>query len=195
MSRTLVQKMADAHEAWIRDQIAGRTPKGSGNQWHDQLDAKNGTRNTPFPIGADGKATLGKSLSITRDLWAKLREQCFGEIPTWWGRFYRDENLHIVDLDLVALEAEDFTRILEAARKWAAIEEEVGHEGDLEVDYVIEVMRYGRDRQNEDLVGAGPVTVIRPDFRHQVRLLTGDIEGVHPVTLQEPCDSGCDCCR
>lgn len=125
MSRTLVQKMADSHELWIGEQIKGHQPKGSGSQWHAQLDAKNGTKNTPFPIGADGKATLGKSLSITRDIWAKLREQCFGEIPTWWGRFYQDETLRTVDLDLVALEAEDFRQILEAARKWVEHEEQV----------------------------------------------------------------------
>lgn len=125
MTRTLVQKMADNHELWIREQIQGRTPKGSGNQWHDQLDAKNGTRNTPFPIGADGKATLNKSLTISREMWKKLQDQCFGEIPTWWGRFYRDENLLISDLDLVALEAEDFQRILAAARMWETTAEAI----------------------------------------------------------------------
>jgi hypothetical protein len=147
VSRTMVQKMSDSHEMWVKDQIQGGLTKGSGSQWHAQLDAKNGTRDIPFPIGAEAKATLGKSLSITRDLWDKIREQCFGEIPTWWGRFYRDENLHIVDLDLVAMEAEDFRKILDAARKWSAIEDEVGHEGVLAPGDVIAIMRKGRDQQ------------------------------------------------
>jgi hypothetical protein len=109
--------MADAHEADIAEWTGGRLTKGSGNQWSDPLDVKNDTR-TVYPLGNDGKATLGKSLSITREMWRKLREECFGHIPTWWGRFYQDESLRTVHLDLMAMEADDFRRIWEDAKKW-----------------------------------------------------------------------------
>jgi hypothetical protein len=121
MSRTLNQQMSDAHEADIAEWTDGRQPKASGSQWHDPLDVKNDTR-TAYPLGNDGKATLGKSLSITREMWRKLREECFGHIPTWWGRFYQDESLRTVHLDLVALEVDDFRRILQAARNWERLQ-------------------------------------------------------------------------
>lgn len=183
MTRTMVQKMSDGHELWIKELIQGSLTKGSGNQWHAQLDAKNGTRDVPFPIGAEAKATLGKSLSITRDLWRKLREQCFGEIPTWWGRFYRDETLRTSDLDLVALEADDFIPILKSARKWSEIEEEVGHEGVLESDYVISIMRDGkkwRDQQKELLLD---------------EVLSAYSIDRDQISLVGSRSHGCDCCR
>lgn len=118
MTRTLNQRMADAHEADITEDIDGRLHQGSGNQWHRQMDASNGEKAVPFPLAADGKATLGKSISITREMWTKAVKQTFGKIPTLWLRWYRDEGLRTVDLDLVVIERREFTEILDAARKW-----------------------------------------------------------------------------
>jgi hypothetical protein len=112
--------MADLHEQDMAEDIKGIKTKGSGNQWHAQMDAKNGVHKVPFPIAGDGKATLGKSIGVSREMWKKATEQCFGEIPTLWLRWYRDETLRAVDLDLVVLERGDFVRLLEAARKWEA---------------------------------------------------------------------------
>jgi hypothetical protein len=117
MTRTLNQQMGDAHEADIAEWIGGVRTKGSGNQWHNQMDAKNGLR-TPFPLAADGKSTLGKSIGITRELWQKFREQTFGEIPAMFQRWYRSADLRTVELDLVTLEVGDFLRILSSARQW-----------------------------------------------------------------------------
>jgi hypothetical protein len=111
--------MGDLHEQDIAEWIGGRQTKGSGNQWHNQMDAKNGINRVSFPIAGDGKATLGKSLSDTRELWTKFTEQSFGEIPAHFKRFYADQTLRRVDLDLVTIRVDDFVRILEAARKWA----------------------------------------------------------------------------
>lgn len=116
MSRTLGQRMADAHEADITEDISGALHKGSGNQWHRPMDSSNGEFTVPFPIAADGKATLGKGISITRAMWAKAVEQTVGRIPTIWLRWYRDEGLRTVDLDLVVIGRRDFNEILEKAR-------------------------------------------------------------------------------
>jgi hypothetical protein len=124
VSRTLNQRMGDAHEADIAEWIAGSQTKGSGNQWHNQGDAKNNERQTPFPITADGKSTLGKSIAVSISMWKKIVEQTFGQIPTLFLRFYRDESLRIVEEDLVVLRARDFMEILQAARRGALIEEE-----------------------------------------------------------------------
>lgn len=125
--RTLSQQMGDVHEADIAEWIGGSQTKGSGNQWHSQMDAKNGINKVPFPIAGDGKSTLGKSLSDTRELWKKFTEQSFGEIPAHFKRFYADQTLRKVDLDLVTIRVDDFVRLLEAARKWADHEGEDGH--------------------------------------------------------------------
>jgi hypothetical protein len=115
--RTKNQQMGDAHEADIATWIEGAQTKASGSQWHNQMDAKNGLK-MPFPIAADGKSTLGKSIGITRELWAKFREQTFGEIPVMFQRWYRSVDLRTVDLDLITMEVGDFLPILVAARKW-----------------------------------------------------------------------------
>jgi alkyl hydroperoxide reductase subunit AhpC len=114
--------MADSHEQDIAEWIGGRQTKGSGNQWHSQMDAKNGINKIPFPIAGDGKATLGKSVGVSREMWRKAEEQSFGEIPALFLRFYRDSTLRTVDQDLVVLSADDFKRMLEAARKWSEYE-------------------------------------------------------------------------
>lgn len=124
MTRTLNQRMADRHERDIAEDIGGSQTKGSGNQWSSQMDAGNGEKTTPFPIAADGKATLGKSISISRDMWLKAVAQTFNKIPTIWLRFYRDESLREVSTDLVVIERRDFNEILKAARRGALITEE-----------------------------------------------------------------------
>lgn len=118
MTRTLNQRMADSHERDIAEWIGGSQTKASGSQWHAQGDAKNNERKVPFPITADGKSTLGRSISVTQFMWRKIVEQTFGQIPTLFLRFYRDESLRIVEEDLVVLRSREFMEILEAARKW-----------------------------------------------------------------------------
>lgn len=124
MSRTLNQRMADAHEADIAEDIAGSLTKGSGNQWHNQGDAKNNERETPFPITADGKSTLGKSIAVSLTMWRKIVEQTFGQIPTLWLRFYKDESLREIEEDLVVIRRRDFNEILQAARRGTLKEDE-----------------------------------------------------------------------
>jgi hypothetical protein len=117
--------MGDAHEADIAEWIGGVQHKGSGNQWHKQMDASNDER-TPYALAADGKATLSRSLSVSLTMWKKAVDQTFGKIPTLWLRFYKNESLRTVERDLVVLDRRDFVEILEAARKWS------GHEAMME---------------------------------------------------------------
>lgn len=118
MPRTHNQQMADIHERDIAEWIEGSQTKASGSQWHAQMDAKNGINKVPFPIAGDGKATLGKSIGVSLSMWFKAKEQTFGEITTLFLRWYRDQSLRTVDLDLVVLSADDFKRILSSARSW-----------------------------------------------------------------------------
>lgn len=119
MPRTLSQQMSDAHEADNAEWIEGVLQKASGSQWHRQGDTKNGEHLVAFPITSDCKSTMGKSISITREMWAKIVEQTFNQNPALFLRFYRpDETRLTVDLDLAVVQAGLFTEILEKARKW-----------------------------------------------------------------------------
>lgn len=118
MGRTLNQQMGDAHEADIQEWLKGRLQKGSGNQWHNQGDVKNGEFLTAYPVTADGKSTLGNSISISRTMWQKIVEQTFNQTPAIFLRFYKDERLRNVEADLAVVPAQFFSEVLEDAREW-----------------------------------------------------------------------------
>lgn len=171
MPRTLKQRMADAHEADMADLIDGKVQKGSGNQWHAQGDLKNGEHLVAYPITGEGKATLGKGHTITREMWGKLVEQTFSQNPALFLRWYRDESLRQVDIDLAVTSVSLFSLILRDARKWQAIEDEffpadAGRPGIADLEEVLQILRAGREAL------------------------------AHPVQyVRVPVEVGCDCCR
>lgn len=119
MTRTHNQKMADMHEADMATWINGHQTKSSGNQWHSRMDVKNGSRDVSIPMAGDGKSTCRRSISVTRDMWEKSVIQAGpAETPFMALRFYRDETLEQVGLDLVLLDVHAFRRLLEGARAW-----------------------------------------------------------------------------
>jgi hypothetical protein len=123
MGRTVNQQMGDSHEADIAEWIQGSLQKGSGNQWHRQGDAKNGEYLTPYPITADGKSTLGQSISVSRTMWRKIVEQTFGQSPAIFLRFYKDDRLREVEIDLAVVNAQTFSEILADARQWQSFQD------------------------------------------------------------------------
>lgn len=125
MSRTINQQMADAHEADIAEWTEGTLQKGSGNQWHRQGDTKNGEHLVPYPVTSDGKSTLGKSIAVSREMWRKLIEQTFNQDPVLFLRFYKDESLRTVDLDLAVVDARFLRQLLEDARKWEGMQQQL----------------------------------------------------------------------
>jgi hypothetical protein len=166
--------MGDFHEVDIAEWTKGIKQKASGNQWHAQGDTKNGEFLVPFPITSDGKSTMGGSISVSRAMWNKLVEQTFGQHPALFLRFYRPATTTplTVDLDLAVTRSGLFVELLEAARKWAVIEEEIGDDAVVSTDYVINLMRIGRDQQDKT-------------FRELVQLGQEMQQSKH----------GCDCCR
>lgn len=99
-------KMAQRHEQWLVTIFGGRQTRGSGNQWKDPLDGKQAHGSGEYVFAWDGKATLGKSLSVTKAMWEKICRQAKPyEIPIMPLRFYADERLTRVDADLVVVEA------------------------------------------------------------------------------------------
>lgn len=111
---SLNHKMGEAHENFLVRLLGGRKSRGSGNQWRDQMDGRHDRMSQRFAFAWDGKSTLAKSQSISREMWAKAREQAGGERPLLAVRFYDTEKLDVGE-DLVVLSIHDFVEMLEAA--------------------------------------------------------------------------------
>lgn len=114
----LNKKMGDTHEKFLVELLGGRQTKGSGNQWQNQMDGRhNHYADGEDSFAWDGKSTLGQSISITRDMIRKAREQAASESPMLAFRFYRNHQLE-VDFDWVAVQANDFKALLDKARAY-----------------------------------------------------------------------------
>jgi len=113
------RKMSDAHEEWLVDLFGGRKTKGSGNQWHNQMDGRTSSREVAYAFAWDGKSTLGKSVGVTREMWTKAVEQAVPERPMLPLRWYANERLESA-LDLVVLSAYDLAELIDSANRWEA---------------------------------------------------------------------------
>jgi hypothetical protein len=116
------QQMGDKHEVFLAEEVFGGTKsRGSGSQWSDPADGRNG-HDTPFAFAWDGKSTRGKSVTITLEMVAKIREQALSERPAIGLRWYANDNLDQVSEDWVAIPARDMAELLEEARRLVALE-------------------------------------------------------------------------
>jgi hypothetical protein len=115
--------LSDKHEIFLAELFDGRRTKGSGNQFNDQMDGRNRRYDQPHALAWDGKATQGKSVGITRAMWAKAVEQSNGETPLLALRWYGEGYSLRTELDLVTLDAHDFAAILADARAYRAAKE------------------------------------------------------------------------
>jgi len=107
--------MSQAHERDINERLGARGTKGSGSQWHDQMDGRQHRGALRFAFAVDGKATRGESIGVGRRMWAKAVLQAGGERPALALRFYRDDRLKHYDPDLVTISMDDFEELLDAA--------------------------------------------------------------------------------
>ena len=111
------RQMSDLHESMIEERTGAKRTRGSGNQFNGQADNRH-TFDVPFATAYDGKSTLGRSIGITREMWDKLKEQAAGLIPALPLRFYRNEYLTVVDLDLIVVEMEHYLELREKAQRY-----------------------------------------------------------------------------
>jgi hypothetical protein len=111
---SLNKRMGDKHEAFLTDILGGRQSRGSGNQWHNPMDGRTSRMTTRYAFAWDGKSTLSKSVSVTREMWKKAVEQAGGERPMIGIRFYDTEALD-VGLDLALVNLHDLVEVLERA--------------------------------------------------------------------------------
>lgn len=119
------QKMGEKHEERLALAFGGARMPGSGNQWHHQTDVRN-AHDLPFAFAVDGKSTMGKGITITRDMLDKLIEQAAGERPALGLRWYGSGDLDDVAEDGVYIRLPDWEEVLTAARAYAALEAALG---------------------------------------------------------------------
>jgi hypothetical protein len=115
------RKMSGRHEHDLVVMLGGERTRNSGAVWSDQGDGHQTGLDQYYRFGWDGKSTLGKSIGVTRDMLAKLREQCRGLEPMLPLRWYADERLTMVDEDWIAIEADTLVQVLADANRYRAI--------------------------------------------------------------------------
>lgn len=119
---SLNNRMGSAHESFLVSLLGGRQTRGSGNQWQNQMDGRHNRLLQTFAFAWDGKSTLGKSVGVSRAMWAKAVEQAHGERPMLALRWYDNERLD-VGLDLITMSAHDAAELIEKANRVVALEE------------------------------------------------------------------------
>lgn len=110
-------KMGDHHEEWLAQFLGGVKSRGSGNQWRGPMDGRHNRYLTQLAFAWDGKSTLAKSISISREMLCKAREQADGERPMIAIRFYDNERLTSYD-DWFLITADDFREIRDFAEMY-----------------------------------------------------------------------------
>lgn len=123
MAARTTRKMSDRHEDDIVAVLGGERTRNSGAVWSDQGDVHQTGLDQHWKFGMDGKSTLGGSISINREMLAKIREQCRGLEPALPLRWYRDDRLTMVDEDWITLELDTFAQILDDANAYRRIKE------------------------------------------------------------------------
>ncbi len=121
MVMPVTRKMSDRHEDDLADVLDGIKTKNSGATWADRSDGHQTHSEGHWRFAWDGKSTLGRSIGITREMWLKIGEQSRGLLPMIPLRWYRDERLTAVDVDLVAIDLETFAEIQHDANAYRAM--------------------------------------------------------------------------
>lgn len=143
------QKMGDLHEAHLAIVFSGARTRASGSVWFDPADGRN-HHDIPFAFAWDGKSTKGKTISVTLDMLAKIRQQAIGDRPAIGLRWYANELLDKVAEDWIAVPGADFEELLEGARRLAALEAEHGSLADFLASPVL-IIRLDQDVPPERL--------------------------------------------
>lgn len=109
---SLNRKMSDAHEAYLAEAFGARLTPGSGNQPANPMDARMNRYVDAVAFAFDGKSTRGQSISVTRSMLTKAREQAHGERPAIALRFYDNDRLTEYE-DWILVPADDLRELME----------------------------------------------------------------------------------
>lgn len=123
-SNPTTSDMGRLHEEHAAEIFGGARSRGSGSTWKDQTDGYNGP-DDPFSFRWDCKSTKAASISVSLATVEKVTEQAQGHRWAIPLRLYGNDKLTVVSADLVALKDTDVAELLEAARSWAALTEDL----------------------------------------------------------------------
>ena len=104
--------MSDRHEQYINNILGGRRTRNSGAVWSDPTDVRMDVREDRLAFAADGKSTLGQSITLKREDWDKLKDQAGDLTPIMPIRFYDTYRLD-VGLDLWLMDDNTFVDMFE----------------------------------------------------------------------------------
>ena len=114
-------EMGRRHIEHVAEVLGIEPSAASGSKWQNPADGRS-AHDLPYAIAVEGKSTRGKSLTITLEMIAKLREQALGENPVlpllWWGT----DDLSVVTEDWAAVPLAFLGELLSSARKWVEYE-------------------------------------------------------------------------
>lgn len=105
VGRDYRKEMSLRHESNLAEWFGTRVNPGSGNQFNRQGDTRENAHNQEFAFCIDGKATLGTSISVTRSMLKKIKEQAQRERPMialcFWNndRFTSSEDWAVIPMD------------------------------------------------------------------------------------------------
>jgi hypothetical protein len=110
-ARGTTRHLSDHHEQAIVDKLGGTLTRGSGSSWREKLDGRMHRLHQKFAFAWDAKATEGKSISISREMWAKTVDQADRERPAIMLRFYDPGMRVALDLAVIGIEEPDLLAI------------------------------------------------------------------------------------
>lgn len=172
--------------------VLGAVPSAaSGSKWQNPADGRS-PHDGPYPIAIEGKSTRGKSLAITLDMIAKLREQSLGENPVLPLRWYGTDDLTEVTEDWAAVPLDFLGEVLASARAWVSLETELGSVSRDDVAaLILKTERLGDSlaEAHDELKTAGEVIYARErevqDLRSVVHGLRAQAAGQFPPVPPE----------
>lgn len=118
---SLNRKMSDAHEEDLAEWFDGRVTPGSGNGFANPMDVRQHRSTQAVAFAVDGKSTRAKSISVTRAMLDKAREQSHGERPCVALRFYDDDRLRGFE-DWACVPMDDLLELMERSERLAEME-------------------------------------------------------------------------
>ena len=112
---SLNHEMAEKHETWLARILGGRKTPGSGSQYRNPMDGRHNRYTDRYAFAWDGKSTRAASISISRVMLDKAREQADAERPMIALRFYDDDRLRGYE-DWFLVRADDFLELRDFAQ-------------------------------------------------------------------------------
>lgn len=113
--------MSDRHETFVAELFGTRVTPGSGNQWSKPADGRTDSVKAEFAFAWDCKATQSASISVSLEMWEKIKVQSHNERPMIPIRFYLNDRLDRF-VDLVVVDLNDLAAMMEKANDDAGMQ-------------------------------------------------------------------------